>query len=176
MSDAPHQAAYHDPDVAHEDADISFNGAVAFGVSLIVTCVLCGVVVAVLFRVFAGTTLRQAPGLGAVNVDVAPMEKIESPTQMQTYPLQPAASTPIGPGVQANPPADLAALLARENAILDTYGWVDQSNGVVRIPIARAMQLLVQRGLPSRKNPPPIESPLYPEVSSSGRMMEQLVP
>jgi hypothetical protein len=38
--------------------------------------------------------------------------------------------------------------LKKENEILGSYDWVDQKNGVVRIPIDRAMDLLAQRGLP----------------------------
>jgi len=38
----------------------------------------------------------------------------------------------------------------QEDETLNSYGWVDQQAGVVRIPIDRAMQLLVQRGLPTR--------------------------
>ena len=33
---------------------------------------------------------------------------------------------------------------------MHSYGWVDQQAGVVRIPIDRAMELLAQRGLPTR--------------------------
>ena len=36
----------------------------------------------------------------------------------------------------------------KENEVLGSYDWVDQKNGVVRIPIDRAMDLLAQRGLP----------------------------
>jgi hypothetical protein len=38
--------------------------------------------------------------------------------------------------------------LRKENEILGSYDWVDQNNGVVRIPIDQAMDLLAQRGLP----------------------------
>jgi hypothetical protein len=38
--------------------------------------------------------------------------------------------------------------LKKENEILGSYDWVDQKNGVVRIPIDRAMDLLGQQGLP----------------------------
>jgi len=38
----------------------------------------------------------------------------------------------------------------QEEQTLNSYGWVDQNAGVVRIPIDRAMQLLVQRGLPTQ--------------------------
>jgi hypothetical protein len=36
------------------------------------------------------------------------------------------------------------------NNTLYSYGWVDEPGGTVRIPIDRAMDLLVQRGLPVR--------------------------
>jgi len=35
----------------------------------------------------------------------------------------------------------------KEEQTLNTYGWVDQKAGVVRIPIERAMQLIAERGL-----------------------------
>jgi hypothetical protein len=37
-----------------------------------------------------------------------------------------------------------------QNAKLNSYGWIDKSAGVIRIPIDRAMDLLAQRGLPAR--------------------------
>ena len=45
-------------------------------------------------------------------------------------------------------PADRAALLAehkaKEHVAATTYGWVDQSAGIVRLPIDRAMELTVK--------------------------------
>jgi hypothetical protein len=38
----------------------------------------------------------------------------------------------------------------REEEQLNSYGWVDQPAGVVHIPIERAMQLVVARGLAAR--------------------------
>lgn len=43
-------------------------------------------------------------------------------------------------------------LREEQNATLNSYGWMDRSNGVVRIPIQLAMDLLAQRGLPARTN------------------------
>jgi hypothetical protein len=54
------------------------------------------------------------------------------------------------PNLQINPHDDLLALRAREETELNGYGWVDRSNGIVRIPIERAMDLLLERGLPVR--------------------------
>jgi len=57
------------------------------------------------------------------------------------------------PRLQVAPQVDLAALRAREDATLNGYGWVDRKAGVVRVPIERAMDLLIQRGLPVRGQP-----------------------
>lgn len=54
------------------------------------------------------------------------------------------------PRLQADPAVDLVALRANEDARLHTYGWVDRKAGVVHIPIERAMDLLLDRGLPVR--------------------------
>ena len=43
---------------------------------------------------------------------------------------------------------DVADLHQREDLLLDNYSWVDHSQGKVRIPIERAMELIAQRGLP----------------------------
>lgn len=67
---------------------------------------------------------------------------------------RPAANTeaePKGvPRLQLAPDVDLQAFRAREDAELNSYGWIDRTKGVVRIPIERAMDLVVQRGLPAR--------------------------
>lgn len=57
------------------------------------------------------------------------------------------------PRLQVAPQVDLAALRAREDATLNSYGWIDRKAGVVRLPIERAMDLIVQRGLPVRGQP-----------------------
>ncbi len=51
-----------------------------------------------------------------------------------------------------------------QDKVLASYDWVDQKNGVVRIPIDKAMDLLAQRGLPVRPEggaatPPPAGKP-----------------
>jgi hypothetical protein len=63
------------------------------------------------------------------------------------------------PRLQIAPRDDLRALRERENAELNSYGWVDKSAGVVRIPISRAMQILSERGLPVRSTNQPERGP-----------------
>jgi hypothetical protein len=50
------------------------------------------------------------------------------------------------PRVQVNESAELRRLLAEQRARLAGYAWADRDKGLVRIPIARAMQLIVQKG------------------------------
>ena len=40
--------------------------------------------------------------------------------------------------------AILRELRARESAAAHSYGWVDQTKGIVRVPIERAMQLTIE--------------------------------
>ena len=57
---------------------------------------------------------------------------------------------PPEPRLQTNPRGDLLALREKEDRMLTTYGWIDRNNGIVRIPIDRAMTLTAARGLPAR--------------------------
>lgn len=76
----------------------------------------------------------------------------------RTYPGGDAASRigkpgiePPPPRLQSSPAAELQELRAAEDALLGSYGWVNREAGVIHIPIERAMELIGQRGLPSRQ-------------------------
>lgn len=45
---------------------------------------------------------------------------------------------------KSTPKANAAALEATQEAQLSGYGWVDKQNGIAKIPIDRAMELIVQ--------------------------------
>ena len=51
-----------------------------------------------------------------------------------------------GPALQSDPAGDLRALEAAQDKQLHSYAWVDREHGIVRVPIERAMQLVVARG------------------------------
>ena len=54
------------------------------------------------------------------------------------------------PRLQSDPPADIHKYLVAKERELMTYGWIDQKSGIVRIPIAQAIDLLAGRELPVR--------------------------
>lgn len=71
----------------------------------------------------------------------------ENAVSPRAHPLAPAVGTvlPPAPRLQSAPRKDLERLRAEEDALLSSYGWVDEPAGVARIPIDRAMALLAER-------------------------------
>jgi len=65
--------------------------------------------------------------------------------------LEEAQGLPPGPLLQRDPEQDMQEMSTEQDAILNNYGWVDKEAGVVRIPIERAIELTLERGLPSRE-------------------------
>jgi len=57
---------------------------------------------------------------------------------------------PPGPRLQAHPHQELHDYCTGQQRDLTTYQWVDQQNGIVQIPVDRAMELVLERGLPMR--------------------------
>lgn len=47
------------------------------------------------------------------------------------------------------PERSLAEVRAEYEALATSYGWVDESAGIARIPIERAIELVAERGLPT---------------------------
>lgn len=117
----------HQPAGKHEARDINVRAVVGFGVGLLAGLVLIFFGI----RGFTGILSRHR-------------QPIREPIDIST--------TPPGPRLQINEAHDAAEFRDRETALLNTYGWVDRTTGVVRIPVERAMDLLVERGLPA---PPP---------------------
>lgn len=58
------------------------------------------------------------------------------------------------PALQPDPKVDLQTYKSQAEHDLGSYGWVDRSQGVAKIPIERAMALLAARGVPVR---PPVQ-------------------
>jgi hypothetical protein len=117
----------------HEKRDVTFRPIVWAGTGALVVLALVFVLVRWVYL-----------------SDVA-HEALESP------PANPLTSSygrqlPPEPRLQTKPVQDLTALHAAEDSVLNSYGWIDRKAGTVRIPIARAMELLAQRGLPTAQN------------------------
>ena len=75
------------------------------------------------------------------------VRRAEAPTQF-AEPMAPM----VQPQLAVEPGRAMKALRQQEQTRLNSYGWADQGKGIVHIPIERAMDMLVKRGLPARQS------------------------
>jgi hypothetical protein len=140
------------PHAGHEESDVNVIAVGKFAVALLIMTVLAMALLVGVFKYF-----QAQDGGKATSVDPA---KVFPQPQLQTTPIP-----------------DLKAIRAAEDQMLSSYGVVDPDKGVIRIPIARAMDMIVERGLPVRKEAPPqapgnvsvpSESGLGPKMQAPG--------
>jgi len=80
----------------------------------------------------------------------APQNPMVQPSTAETRVVPPDAYKRFPePRLERNERQEINEFRLKEEQTLDSYGWVDQKAGVVRIPIKRAMELIAQRGLPT---------------------------
>jgi hypothetical protein len=63
-------------------------------------------------------------------------------------PFEDTRELPLGPQLQVNPREDWLKFHEQQEQALETYEWENRGSGIVRVPIERAMDLLLQKGLP----------------------------
>ena len=54
------------------------------------------------------------------------------------------------PTIQENPADDLDRYLVQQSKLLNEYRWIDRKRGIAGVPIDRAIDLLLEKGLPVR--------------------------
>jgi hypothetical protein len=118
----------------HERTEMSVRSVLIFAISLIIGTVIVLVVVAWIFGF-----------LSRNKEDGDPIS-----------PLAPARTAPPPPRLQIYPPADLRSMRQKEAQVLNHYSYADKEKKNVRIPIERAMELLLQRGVPGGVNEPSV--------------------
>ncbi len=126
----------HD-DVHFERTDISIRAVFLTGVAVLVGTIISILLVHPYFALLARQHATSSP---------PPL-----PIEAHGNPLPPQ------PRLQASPPKDYQAYIARENWELTHYHWVNKAQGVVAIPIGEAMKLVAQRGIPPQKQPPNLQ-------------------
>jgi hypothetical protein len=158
------QPGSHDPKVQNSDSpgyevtDANVNGVVVFlaglGGSLLVFLVFCFVLGGVINKAIRKSdgptnkwsqvsTFEGAAANGGKRQDLASDPEIEQKQLQQLTATFPMPRLDNDDGEQST-----ADLHAREDLLLDHYSVSQDENGSIRIPIARAMELIAQRGLP----------------------------
>ena len=141
--DAPHTAP-EGQSRGHEATDIRVRPFVMVGIGLVVVVAIISLV---LWGLFNWANARLAAG------DPRP------------GPMARTTQVPPAPRLQVSPRQEWGQMLAEQRQQLESYGWVDQNAGRARIPIERAMELVLERGLPARAGGPGLEqSPDFQEA------------
>jgi hypothetical protein len=133
MADTKHHHAPSPPPV--EGDGVSYSGIFWFVVVLTVTTVGCQLLVGALFAYLD----HQSPVSASARSPLA----------------SPAGQLPPAPNLLRDEPGNLKGFLDSEHKALSTYDWVDKETGTIRLPIDRAKDLIIERGLPVRGATPP---------------------
>jgi hypothetical protein len=108
----------------HEERDVRLRPIILGGTALALLAGAVLLAMALLFDYLAGRRAELAP---------PPVPWLET------------GRPPPEPRLQVSPQGEMRVMRAQENSVLGSYGWVDRQAGIVRIPIARAMELLVEK-------------------------------
>jgi hypothetical protein len=81
-------------------------------------------------------------------------------SQPPAPPLAGARETPLPPEprLEGPPGPALQALRAKEDAVLATWGWANRAKGTAVIPVDRAIEIVLGKGLPVRYGPTPADA------------------
>jgi hypothetical protein len=69
------------------------------------------------------------------------------------------------PRLQTAPLSDLEKLESVQRARIERYGWIDESQGILRIPIQRAMEIVASKG--EQALAPLIQAPTQPTAAGA---------
>lgn len=119
-------------DVAYESRDLSHKAVFSFFIVLSVVIFLVYLMMWGLFKELGGS---QYAGHATTNPIMT------SDEQLKEIGGDPANSFPM-PHLQPDPVADLNKFRIREEQFLNTYGWVDQAQGKIHIPIETAIDVM----------------------------------
>ena len=145
------------PENRHETEEVDVKVIGKFAIGLTLTALVCVGLMIGLFQYF----ISREGGAPPTRVGQEAMD---------------ARQLPPEPRLEETPAADLKEMRDAEDKLLKTYRWVDQDSGIVGLPIDRAMDLVAQRGLPSRPESGPQSAAAgvtVPTESSLGMKVQQ---
>src|SRR4051812_37971747 len=146
----------------HEESDVNIKAIVGFGIFLVVSAIVIHVALYGLYIFFDRMADKQDPQGAQRN----PMMTTEKPVGTPTMSAESRAETAkrlnrtfggnaLNPMLQVNDVHDMDMMREAQDTQMSEYQWTNKGTGNVRIPIDRAMELIVERGLPNVPMLPP---------------------
>jgi hypothetical protein len=134
----------------HEVSALRIGPVVWFLIGLSVAAVIIFLLMTGLFDAFANRANKkeQRPSpLASERQKLPPEPRLQlAPTTAEQL------DEKLPPNIKADHPLqEMKRVRAEEDAKLNSYGWVDEKAGIVRLPIDEAKRLLLEKGLATRK-------------------------
>ena len=121
-----HNSHASPPSGGHEESDAKARPLLLFGAILAAIILAVALLMWITFKFFANEQSLGAPPV----------------------PFALGRLLPPEPRLQPDPRIDLNRLRKQEQDTISSYGWVNPPDGVIRIPVDRAMDRLIEKGLP----------------------------
>ena len=126
------QGPLDNPDVQHETGDINI-GAIVWFIVILALIVLS--MNASMWAMFKGLQYFERKYEPAVSPLTAPA------AQVKDFPA---------PSLQTTPWTDLKTFRADQQHRAESYGWVDEKLGIAHVPVEKAKEMLLKKGIPVR--------------------------
>jgi hypothetical protein len=149
----------------YEHRDVGVAGILYFLLGLFVAGVLAYVVAAILYSYLEKrSNAEQAPVNPLVTSAPADTRHISRDYPQNAFP---------NPKLEEDERGQLNGIRLHEEETLSTYDYIDKNAGTVRIPIDRAMDLIAQRGLPTRTQSASAASVIQPKPPAEPKQPEK---
>lgn len=178
ITETPDTSDIRNEDITHEVSDVNTRGILWFVLVLALIVAFSMGLLWGMYRFFESMA-RQAEG------EKPPMARSAKERQDDI----PGPRLQAAPGYKSEgqnlelrePQAEMKVVRKKWEEQLSGYGWVDQSKGIVHIPIEQAKRLIVERGIQPAKPQSNTQQTKAPEETqptepSSGRAVEKRQP
>ena len=156
MTDPRHND--HNQEPGYEERDLGSRPVYGFLVALVITGV---VVYFTVWGIFFGLekffNKHQDAMSPMAHVASTPPRMVTTEHMEKTFPE---------PRLETDERGEINDFRLGEEQRLNSYDWVDQTDGVVSIPITEAMKLVAQRGLPTRPQNATTATPAKPTAAA----------
>jgi hypothetical protein len=131
----------HETEFEHED--LGTRGIYAFMIGLVVSGVVIYFIIVGMYSFLDKYERSQMTTASPLVTSSGAMTRVMTQDEVDKLFKENGA-----PMLENNERGQFRDFLMDQEGQLNSYGWVDEKAGVARIPIERAMELTVQRGLP----------------------------
>jgi hypothetical protein len=136
--------AHSNPETSFEREDLSTRGVFVFMIGLAIVGLVIYFIIVGMYSFLDKYEHDQMTTASPLVTSRGPAARVVTKDYMEKFKEN---GTPM---LESDERGQFKDFLLKQEGQLNSYGWIDQQAGVAHIPIERAMDLVVERGLPVR--------------------------